>query len=125
MVTSGNDQVARARLSVADLPVPGVLITANDIRKTKPHLRDTSLPQPVSRSGQPQDRVVFEDAPTVTAWFAPRGGLGRAALQPPQRGRAAGDRRLRSGQHCVGRRDEAFRNVVKVRRGRLYRRTET
>jgi sugar-phosphatase len=62
IVTSASHRLARARLRATGLPVPAVLITADDVTRGKPH------PEPYLRAaeqlGRPTSRmVVFEDAP--------------------------------------------------------------
>ena len=62
IVTSGSDRLARARLARAALPVPGTLVTADDVHEGKP------APEPylvgAERLGIPVARcVVVEDAP--------------------------------------------------------------
>jgi sugar-phosphatase len=71
VATSGTRLTATSRLSQTGLPTPGVLITANDIRRGKPH------PEPYLLAAQglgfdPADCLVVEDAP-------PGVGSGRAA----------------------------------------------
>ncbi len=66
VVTSGSDRLARARLARAGLPVPGTLVTADDVRLGKPD------PEPylvgAGRLGIPVARcVVVEDAPAGIA----------------------------------------------------------
>jgi len=62
IVTSGSRDVAKARLNHAGLPIPRVLITADDVIHGKPH------PEPylvaASRLGLEAEKcVVFEDSP--------------------------------------------------------------
>lgn len=62
VVTSGNQATALTRLRYADLPVPDVLVTADDVTRGKPH------PEPYLRAAKglgisPADCVVIEDAP--------------------------------------------------------------
>jgi sugar-phosphatase len=62
VVTSGNLSTALTRLAYADLPVPGVLITADNVARGKPH------PEPYLLAAQrlgivPADCIVIEDAP--------------------------------------------------------------
>ncbi|MFD2467539.1 HAD-IA family hydrolase [Amycolatopsis silviterrae] len=73
VVTSGNDRVARARLRVTNLPVPGVLVSADDVRKSKPD-PEGYLAAAAGLGVQPQDCVVFEDAPAGIA-AARAGGM--------------------------------------------------
>ena len=61
IVTSGTLKVATARLAAAGLPMPSVLVTAEDVRAGKPD------PEPyligLERLGASGPVVVFEDAP--------------------------------------------------------------
>lgn len=62
IVTSGSRRLATARLRAAGLPVPARMITADDITRGKPH------PEPYLAGArllgyEPQDCLVFEDAP--------------------------------------------------------------
>ena len=62
IVTSGGRELARARLARAELPIPGTLVTADDVRDGKP------APEPyllaAKRLGIPAARcVVVEDSP--------------------------------------------------------------
>jgi sugar-phosphatase len=62
VVTSGTRYLATSRLRVGELPTPGVLISADDVKEGKPH------PEPylmgARRLGMnPTDCVVVEDAP--------------------------------------------------------------
>ena len=62
IVTSGSSELATARLRHAGLPVPGLLVTADDVKQGKP------APEPylvgAQRLGIAPDRcVVIEDAP--------------------------------------------------------------
>ncbi len=62
VVTSGDRATALTRLDYADLPVPGVLVTADDVTHGKPH------PEPYLRAAEglgvsPADCVVVEDTP--------------------------------------------------------------
>ena len=62
IVTSGSRRLATARLQAAGLPVPPRMITADDITKGKPD------PEPYLTGArllgyEPQDCLVFEDAP--------------------------------------------------------------
>lgn len=66
IVTSGSTALARARLVHAGLPIPAVLITADQVSQGKPS------PEPylagAARLGQPVERcVVIEDAPAGIA----------------------------------------------------------
>lgn len=60
--TSANPNLGRARLIAASIPVPNALVTADDVKNGKP------FPDPYLLGAQrlgfdPQDCVVFEDAP--------------------------------------------------------------
>src|SRR4030088_1252523 len=62
VVTSGTRLLASARLQWAGLPLPQVLVTAEDVTNGKPH------PEPYLRGAQlmgakPEDWLVIEDAP--------------------------------------------------------------
>src|SRR3984893_1852762 len=62
VVTSGTRLLARARLSFCGLPVPKVLVTADDVEHGKPH------PEPYLKGAaklgfKPADCLVIEDAP--------------------------------------------------------------
>lgn len=62
IVTSGSSRLARGRLAYVGLPIPGALVTAEDVREGKPS------PEPyllgAKRLGVPFDKcVVIEDAP--------------------------------------------------------------
>ena len=62
VVTSGTRLLASARLQWAGLPLPRVLVTAEDVMNGKPH------PEPYLRGAQlmgakPEDCLVIEDAP--------------------------------------------------------------
>ncbi len=62
VVTSGDRATALTRLRFASLPVPGILVTADDVTQGKPH------PEPYLRAAEelgvtPADCVVIEDAP--------------------------------------------------------------
>jgi len=62
VVTSGTRLLATARLRWAGLPVPSVLVTAEDVAYGKPH------PEPYLRGAEllgvkPEDCLVIEDAP--------------------------------------------------------------
>lgn len=62
IVTSGNPELARARLTTSGLPIPRVLVTAGDVRQGKP------APEPylvgAKRLGlEARKCVVLEDAP--------------------------------------------------------------
>lgn len=62
VVTSGNRATALTRLRYADLPVPGILVTADDVTRGKPY------PEPYLRAAEglgvsPAGCVAVEDAP--------------------------------------------------------------
>jgi sugar-phosphatase len=66
VVTSGNRALARARLRAAGLPLPGTLVTTEDVRTGKPDPESYLLA--ASRLGvRPADCVVLEDAPAGVA----------------------------------------------------------
>jgi sugar-phosphatase len=67
VVTSGTRLLATARLAAAGLPVPRVLVTADDVTDGKPH--PEGYRTAATRLGlEPTDTVVLEDAPSgVTA----------------------------------------------------------
>lgn len=62
VVTSGTHRLATSRLRLANLPVPDVLVAADDVAQGKPH------PEPYLKGAEllgmnPQDCLVIEDAP--------------------------------------------------------------
>ncbi len=62
VVTSGTHRLATSRLRLANLPVPEVLVAADDVVQGKPH------PEPYLKGAEllgmkPQDCLVIEDAP--------------------------------------------------------------
>ncbi len=62
IVTSGTHRLATARLRLANLPTPAVLVAADDVTKGKPD------PEPYLKGArllgfEPQDCLVIEDAP--------------------------------------------------------------
>ncbi len=62
VVTSGTRHLATARLRLANLPIPRVLVTADEVSNGKPH------PEPYLKGAQlldcdPVDCLVIEDAP--------------------------------------------------------------
>jgi mannitol-1-/sugar-/sorbitol-6-phosphatase len=62
VVTSGTRHLATTRLRLGGLPVPGILVTADDVANGKPH------PEPYLRGAEllgvrPEDCLVIEDAP--------------------------------------------------------------
>ncbi|MEW1953120.1 HAD-IA family hydrolase [Terrabacter sp. NPDC080008] len=65
-VTSGSQRLMRARLAAAELPVPAVLIAAEDVRTGKPDPEGYELA--ADRLGVPPSRcLVVEDAPAGIA----------------------------------------------------------
>jgi sugar-phosphatase len=75
VVTSGTSEIARARLHAAGLPVPGLLVTAEDVTAGKPDPQGYLLA--AEKLGVlPRDCVVFEDA-EVGLLAAERAGAGR------------------------------------------------
>jgi sugar-phosphatase len=62
IVTSGNQQVARARLRAAGLPDPAVLVTADDVRRGKPD-PEPYLLGALRVGADPARCLVVEDAP--------------------------------------------------------------
>jgi sugar-phosphatase len=66
VVTSGSREIATERLSFAGVPLPKVMITADDVVNGKPH------PEPYLKGArelgvEPEDCVVIEDAPAGIA----------------------------------------------------------
>jgi sugar-phosphatase len=66
VVTSGTRKLATSRLRLAGLPVPAVLVSADDVVQGKPH------PEPYLQGARllgmkPQDCLVIEDAPAGIA----------------------------------------------------------
>jgi sugar-phosphatase len=62
VVTSGTRRLATARLQLAGIPVPNVMVTADDVSRGKPH------PEPYLRGAEllgvkPEECLVIEDAP--------------------------------------------------------------
>ena len=62
VVTSGTKYLATRRLAAGNLPVPDILVTADDVQNGKPH------PEPYLRGAQllgvdPRQGLVIEDAP--------------------------------------------------------------
>ena len=62
IVTSGSRAVATLRLRTAGLPIPGVMVTGDEVRYGKPH------PEPYLKGAErtgvpPRDCIVVEDAP--------------------------------------------------------------
>ena len=66
IVTSGTMEVARARLGYAGLPTPGVLVTADDVRRGKP-APEGMLAAAAGLHVSPGRCVVLEDAPAGAA----------------------------------------------------------
>ena len=86
LVTSGVRELATARLRAAGVPVPAVVVTAEDVAAGKPH------PEPyatgAARLGLPTaDLLVLEDSPSGVAAGQAAGcrvvGVGAAALDTP------------------------------------------
>ncbi|MFQ1000660.1 HAD-IA family hydrolase [Modestobacter sp. SSW1-42] len=84
VVTSGVRELAGARLTAAGVPLPGVLVTAEDVTAGKPH------PEPYLTGAArldlpPADLVVLEDSPSGVAAGLAAGcavlGIGELALQ--------------------------------------------
>jgi sugar-phosphatase len=63
VVTSGNRELATARLAAAGIPVPRVLITADDVMKGKPDPEGYRAAA-AGLGFAPADTIVFEDAPS-------------------------------------------------------------
>jgi sugar-phosphatase len=62
VVTSGTRRLATARLQLAGIPIPKVMVTADDVSRGKPH------PEPYLKGAEllgvrPEDCLVIEDAP--------------------------------------------------------------
>jgi len=62
VVTSGTRRLATARLHLAGIPIPKVMVTADDVSRGKPH------PEPYLKGAEllgvsPEDCLVIEDAP--------------------------------------------------------------
>ena len=78
VVTSGTRHLATARLQLGHLPIPAVLVTADDVINGKPH------PEPYLQGArllgmEPGDCLVIEDAPAGIE-AAHRGGMKVIAL---------------------------------------------
>jgi len=63
IATSGSRDTATARLKAVGLPIPRILITADDVQNGKPH------PEPYKRAAEglgisPDECIVIEDAPS-------------------------------------------------------------
>ena len=85
IATSGTRAVATSRLKHTGLPIPNILVTAEDVTRGKPD------PEPyliaAKRLGIPADRcVVVEDAPAgiEAAWAAGMRSVAIASTHPPQ-----------------------------------------
>jgi sugar-phosphatase len=85
VVTSGTRHLATSRLRLGNLPIPDVLVTADEVTKGKPH------PEPYLKGAQmlgfdPKDCLVIEDAPAgIRAAHA--GGMNAIAITstfPPE-----------------------------------------
>ncbi len=63
IVTSGTRQLATKRLQVAGLPVPTKMVTADDVTRGKPD-PEPYLAGAAMLGFEPQDCLVFEDAPS-------------------------------------------------------------
>jgi mannitol-1-/sugar-/sorbitol-6-phosphatase len=66
VVTSGTRKLATSRLRLAELPIPNVLVSADDVVQGKPH------PEPYLKGAEllgmkPEDCLVIEDAPAGIA----------------------------------------------------------
>ena len=61
IVTSGSKEIALARLGEAGIPIPSVLISANDVVKGKPH-PEGYLQAAQSLNRRPEECIVIEDA---------------------------------------------------------------
>jgi sugar-phosphatase len=116
VVTSGSNALATARLGRAGLPVPGTLVTADDVRQGKP------APEPylvgAERLGIPVARcLVVEDAPAgiQAARAAGMRVIGVASTHAPEAllGTEAVASHLSALSITLGRRDE-YRLMVRV-----------
>jgi sugar-phosphatase len=61
LVTSADRRLAVMRMASVDLPLPGVVVTAEDVERGKPH-PDPYLAAAARLGVDPADTVVFEDA---------------------------------------------------------------
>ena len=61
VVTSGRRELALARIAAAGLPAPAVLVTADDVRRGKPH-PEGYLAAAAQLAADPADAVVVEDS---------------------------------------------------------------
>jgi len=115
VVTSGTRLLASARLQFGGLPVPEVLVTADDVVNGKPH------PEPYLKGAEllgvaPKDCLVIEDAPAGIQ-SARAGGMkviGITSTYPASQLSAADAVIDRLSQIQVGR-DGASRFAVEVR----------
>lgn len=62
VATSGTRKIALSRLGAVGLPAPGVLVTADDVKRGKP-APDAYLMAAELLGVAPEDCIVFEDAP--------------------------------------------------------------
>lgn len=62
VVTSGTRPLATARIAAAGLPLPGVLVTADDVRNGKPD-PEGFVAAATALGHDPRDTVVLEDSP--------------------------------------------------------------
>jgi sugar-phosphatase len=62
VVTSAPSQLARVRLALCDIPIPEVLVGAEDVERGKPD-PDPYLKAAAALGVAPEDCIVFEDAP--------------------------------------------------------------
>ena len=62
VVTSAPSQLARVRLALCDIPIPEVLVGAEDVERGKPN-PDPYLQAAAALGVAPEDCIVFEDAP--------------------------------------------------------------
>lgn len=62
LVTSAPAELARVRLALCDIPIPTVLVGAEDVERGKPN-PDPYLQAAAALSIDPADCIVFEDAP--------------------------------------------------------------
>ena len=62
VVTSAPSQLARVRLALCDIPIPEVLVGAENVERGKPN-PDPYLQAAAALGVAPEDCIVFEDAP--------------------------------------------------------------
>ena len=62
VVTSAPGALARVRLALCDIPIPAVLVGAEDVERGKPN-PDPYLQAAAALGVAPEDCIVFEDAP--------------------------------------------------------------